>query len=386
MMQVDVLSHRIPNFVKKARRAGCTQVFIGMESLNRANLKGAGKMQNRVSDYVTLIRAWQEAEVATHVGYILGFAHDTSESVRRDLQTLMNEIRVEQASFFILTPLPGSRDHLEMVKRGEVLDSDFNKYDSMYEAMNFPNFPRPGSLKQLYDEAYDTFYDFDNMKRILLGASARNYWNIFRNFIWYKHAAILERRHPMMAGFIRCRSRQAMRKGVPVPGRWDFFKMCLREFIAYARGGVTLLWEMQELWLQTRPRNAIEQAVVDEMRRTYARVQRRLTVSELQYAYQRARTCFPALKVPSRLALYWQQWNPFCAGWPMFTRHDIDRSWRSIINALRQYRFWAASPFRLITTSWLDLQITTMFFLAFFSGSRRQTNTCNCQRLPVTRS
>jgi hypothetical protein len=371
MMQVDALCYRIPNFVEKARRAGCTQVFIGMESLNSANLKGAGKTQNKACDYVNLIQAWHEAEVATHVGYILGFAHDTEASVRCDLQTLMNEVRVEQASFFILTPLPGSRDHLEMVRRGDILDPDFNKYDSMHEGMRFPNFPEAGSLKRLYDEAYDTFYHFDNMKRILLRASPRNYWNIFKNFVWYKHAAILERRHPMMAGFLRRKSRQSMRSRVPVPGRWAFLKMRVGELATYARGLVRLLREMEELWLQTRPRSATERTVFQEMHRIYAAVERRLTASELQLAYQHARAQFPALQVPSKLLLHWQRWNLFYANRRVFTRKDIDRSWRHITNGVRRYRFWAASPLRLATTLWLDFQVTTMFFVAFFSGCRR---------------
>jgi radical SAM superfamily enzyme YgiQ (UPF0313 family) len=55
MMQVDVLAYRIPGFVAKAAEAGCTQVFIGMETLNQDNLAAAGKRQNRVADYRTII-------------------------------------------------------------------------------------------------------------------------------------------------------------------------------------------------------------------------------------------------------------------------------------------------------------------------------------------
>lgn len=50
MMQVDVLSWKIKDFVAKARRAGCINVFIGMESVNTDNLKAAGKKQNHVNE------------------------------------------------------------------------------------------------------------------------------------------------------------------------------------------------------------------------------------------------------------------------------------------------------------------------------------------------
>jgi radical SAM superfamily enzyme YgiQ (UPF0313 family) len=368
MMQVDVLSYKIPHFVEKARRAGCTQVFIGMESINPANLKGAAKTQNKADDYINLIQAWRDAQVATHVGYILGFPHDTADSVRADLQRLIHEIQVEQASFFILTPLPGSRDHLEMVQAGEYMDADYNKFDSIHETMRHPNFPREGSLKELYFEAWETFYSFENMKRILLQAAPRTYWNIFKNFIWYKNAALLERRHPMMAGFIRRRSRQAMRSGVPVPGFWSFWRMHTRELFQYAKGGIRLLWEAQELWLQTRPRSASEERLVEEMHRIYGAVERRLTVSELQLAYQRARTHLPELKVPSRFTLYWQKWNLLYANRRVFTRQDIDATWLRFADRLRHYRFPLFPPLRFFTTLWLDIQVWILFAFALLAA------------------
>ncbi len=373
MMQVDVLSYKIKNFVVKARSAGCTQVFIGMESINPESLKDAGKGQNKVGDYANLIRAWHEAEVVTHVGYILGFPHDTESTIRRDLEQLMHEIQVDQASFFILTPLPGSHDHLKMVLKGEYMDSDYNKYDSIHETMNYPNFPSPGSLKQVYTEAWHTFYSFDNMKRVLSRAAPRNYWDIMRNYIWYKNAAILERRHPMMAGFFRRKSRQAMRVGVPVPGRWAFLKARTEEVSTYLKGVVQLLWEAQELWLHTRPRTAAEQRLVQEMDRIYGLVQRRLTVSELQLAYQRAKTHLPTLEVPSKFTLYWQKWNLFYANRRVFTRTDVNHSWHRMVERVRRTKLPVISPLRFLATAWLDFQLSVMFAYAFLKSKNHQT-------------
>ena len=51
MMQVDVLAPQIAGFVDKAARAGCVQVFIGMETLRDDNLEAGGKQQNNAADY-----------------------------------------------------------------------------------------------------------------------------------------------------------------------------------------------------------------------------------------------------------------------------------------------------------------------------------------------
>ena len=372
MMQVDVLCYKIKNFVDKARRAGCTKVFIGMESINPESLKDAAKTQNKAEDYVNLITAWRKAEVSTHVGYILGFPHDSEESLRRDLDRLMHEIQVQQASFFILTPLPGSRDHLEMAQRGDYMDPDYNKYDSMHETMHYPNFSEPGGLQQFYHEAWQTFYGFENMKRILLNAASRNYWDILKSFIWYKNAAILERRHPMMTGFFRRKSRDAMRSGVDTPGRWVFLRMRVREIKLYLEGVIKLLWEMQELWLQTRPRSPAEERIAQEMHRIYASVQRRLTVAELQLAYHQARLHLPTLKVPSKLALCWQKWNLFYANRRVYTRADIDQNWSRIVQRIRRYKLLGISPLRFFVNLWLDFQVTAMFAYAFLTARQEE--------------
>jgi radical SAM superfamily enzyme YgiQ (UPF0313 family) len=364
MMQVDVVAYKIPNFVAKARRAGCTQVFIGMESINPDSLKDAEKPQNKSSDYPNMIRAWHDAQIATHVGYILGFPSDTPESIRRDLQQLIHEIQVEQASFFILTPLPGSRDHLEMQRRGEYMDPDHNRYDSVHETMVYPHFPEPGSLKAMYTEAWSTFYSFENMKRVLSRATPRNYWNILRNFIWYKNAMMLEGRHPMMAGFFRLKNRQAMRPGVPVPSRWSFFKMRCREITRYLQGAAKLILEMEELWLQTRRRSEPERRVIEEMARLRATARRRLSVTEIQLAHMRARLQFPSIRVPSKLTLYWSRWYLWIASRKVYTRADISEYWQSVLQNLRQRRIFHVSPLRVVSHLWLDFQVTLMFAFA----------------------
>jgi hypothetical protein len=259
-----------------------------------------------------------------------------------------------------------------MTQRGDYMDPDYNKYDSMHETMHYCNFSEPGSLQRFYHEAWQTFYGFENMKRILLNASPRNYWDILKSFIWYKNAAVLERRHPMMTGFFRRKSRDAMRSGVAVPGRWAFLKMRVRETRDYLEGVIKLLWEMQELWLQTRPRSPAEERIVQELHRIYGSVQRRLTVAEVQLAYHRARLQLPALKVPSKLMLYWEKWNLLYANRRVYTRADIDQNWSRIVQRIRRYKLLGISPLRFFVNLWLDLQVTLMFTYAFLTSRHEE--------------
>ncbi|MGE5302025.1 MAG: B12-binding domain-containing radical SAM protein, partial [Alphaproteobacteria bacterium] len=201
MMQVD-LARKPDDFVRLAAAAGCTQVFIGMESVNPQNLKAEGKGQNRVEEYQKIITEWHDAGIVVHTGYIIGLPFDTKEQVREDIRYLMDVIQPDQSSFFMLTPLPGSHDHREMKKRGEWMDPDFNKRDSFHATIELPRMTAQ-EWTEAYQEAWRSFYSKENMIKILSrwNHQPRNYWNLMSIFFWYKNAAVIEGEHPMIAGF-----------------------------------------------------------------------------------------------------------------------------------------------------------------------------------------
>ncbi len=360
IMQVDVLSWKIKNFIAKARQAGCIAVFIGMESLNATSLKAAKKNQNKVEDYVKLIDSYRESEISTHVGYIIGFPNETAETVREDLKCLMETVRPDHASFFMLTPLPGSQDHIEMFRRGEWMHSDFNLYDSHHAVTRHPNFTDQ-EWRGLYFEAWRTFYSFENMKAVLQRAPRVNYWNNFIRFMWYKNSVVTEARHPMMCGFFRLKGRKTRRPGFPVLSRWEYYTARAKEVRAHLTSMIRLLLEMEELWLQTRHPSQAEQRVVEELARIRAAAAR-LKLSDLQLAYVRAKAHFPSLRVPSKLNLLWAKWYPLLAPKRVYTRADLDSFWKAVEQRWRERRWFQIPPHRVAFNLFRDAQLSAMFF------------------------
>jgi radical SAM superfamily enzyme YgiQ (UPF0313 family) len=360
MMQVDVLSWKIPNFVEKAQRAGCRTVFIGMETINSDNLKAAGKRQNKVEEYRQLIDAYRNAEISTHVGYIIGFPSDTVDSVRSDIQYLMHEVQPDHASFFMLTPLPGSQDHLQMFRRGEYMGPDFNFYDSHHEVMHHPSL-KDGSWRELYLEAWRTFYGLENMKAVLARSTPRTYWINLTRFIWYKNSIMTEVRHPMLCGFFRLRGRTAMRPGYPVLSRWQYFRWRSREVRAHLGRMARVLLDLEEVWLQTRHPSEAERYVVEELNKIGAAARGQLKVADLQLAHLRAKVHFPSLRVPSKLHLLWAKWYPLLASSKVYTRADLDAYWQSARQRWREHRWFQISPFRVALNAFRDAQLFLMF-------------------------
>jgi radical SAM superfamily enzyme YgiQ (UPF0313 family) len=327
MIQADTQAHKVPGFIEMAARAGCTQVFIGMESINPENLKFVGKTQNKVTDYVGLIAAWRKAKVATHAAYIFGFPFDTPESIQEDVRKLQYELGVDQASFFILVPIPGSRDHMRMVQEENYKLADLNTYDSFHETMLHPHFA-PGELAAAYRKAWRDFYSFNYMREVLTRAEPKNYWNIFLNFLYYKNAALIEGEHPMISGFFRFKDRADRRDGVPVESRLKHFSRRFRELRSLAKSWCLLILEMEELWLQTRKRSEAEIRLLEEIKDLRKELNRNLHSAELQLAHIRAKINFPELRVPSRLSLAFRHLNFQITKRITYSRSDLKFFWK----------------------------------------------------------
>ena len=313
MIQADVASYRMKNFIPKARQAGCTKVFLGVESLDSETLQAAGKRQNVASSARDCVAAYEAAGIGTHAGYIIGFPTDTYESVMHSIDRLMHEVQPSTASFFMLTPLPGSMDHVNLRKRGEWMAEDFNLYDSFHETTHHPHLT-DGLWTKAYQEAWDRFYGYENLKAILLRTKTEaSYWNTFKNLIWYKGSFFVYREHPMISGFIRFKGRKQRRPGLAVEPVWTYWPRRLAEL-----GGEYYRWwllfkECKRLWLETRKESLLEKYALEQLTRLRDEVASRLPQLSSADASE------PQL---GRLAQAAQEWGQFVT--------DLDRLWRSL--------------------------------------------------------
>lgn len=369
MIQADTQSWKIPGFIQLASRAGCTQVFIGLESINPENLEAAGKSQNKAMEYREMIAAWHAAKITTHIAYIIGFPFDTPQSVEEDVSRLKQELGVEQASFFMLTPLPGSEDHARMVRAGQYMDPDLNKYDSFHETMRHPNFA-PGQWQAAYRKAWRSFYSFDYMRRVLANAGPESYWNVLRNFVWYKNSVQIEGGHPMIHGLFRLKDRTDRRPGFPVESRLQHFVRRWRDARTLLRKWIALVLEMEELWLQTRHRSKAELFLLSELQRARAQANRSLRAAELQLALYRAKMHVPELPVPSRLSLAFRDFNLDLARRVTYSRADIQRFWNNTWKRWRRRKLFRIRPHQVVLHFLRDAELMLLFAVAILRGER----------------
>lgn len=369
MMQIDTKAYKIENFVSKAARAGCTQVFIGIESLNQQNLEAVGKTQNDADKFKEMNDLFLKHHITTHAAYIIGFPRDTAGSIREDIRKLM-DIGFMQASFFILTPLPGSMDHKNLVEAGAVLDADYNNYDTFnHQVMKHPRLAA-GEVIDIYKEVWHTFYGKENMKRILARSSPERYYAHLGTLFWYKHALCVDETHPLISGFLRKKDRRSRRPLYPREPFFSFYAKRARGIAGRLKRFFALVVEFEEIWLATRPRTGLETRIVEELKKIKAGIRDRIRFRDLIAALKGAGPKAAVFKVRYILRKFLPFAHPVGQKL-LYTRSFLNRFWKKTQALIRQGKFFLVNPFKLIGCAIHEVQLALGFGLSFLRFQKR---------------
>ncbi len=375
MIQVDTQSYKIPRFIEKANLAGCKHVFIGMESLNPKNLQSVGKKHNHVEEFKELISTYRKYNIDTHIAYIIGFPFDTTKSVHEDIEFLKSELGPEQASFFIMTPLPGSEDHTQLKQNNTWVDSDLNKYDSFHVTMQHQHMTN-NELMSAYKNAWASFYSSNNMIEILKRVSRENYWEVFMKCLFYKNSIFIENGHPMLEGIIRLKDRLQRRPGYKIDTPLRHFIKQIKDNFHKMKLWTKLIFEMEEVWLQTRQRSILEQIVIEKIQKYWKAPKqwRELRLQELKSVYCSAILDImkstsnigqgKRLIIPSCFCLWLRKYNVFSQSLT-YSRKPFIHFWKTTKRQIISMQISYISIRELISTM---IQESLLFinFLCFF--------------------
>ena len=248
LLQVDTLCHRIPNFIEKSARAGCTAIFLGLENINPESLMGAKKRQNKIWEYRDMLLAWRAQKVMTYAGYILGFPTDTPATIARDIEIIKKELPVDILEFFYLTPLPGSEDHKNLYMRGVPMDPDMNKYDLEHACTAHPLMSK-ATWTQVYADAWKRYYTDEHVETIMRRAivSGINRTKVLDSLTIFSGAARIDGVHPLQFGFFRRKLRKQRRSGMPIRNPLAFYPWRALDFLKVTSQWLRLIWRYRRI-------------------------------------------------------------------------------------------------------------------------------------------
>jgi radical SAM superfamily enzyme YgiQ (UPF0313 family) len=209
-VQCDTQIAHQEKLVALLARAGCFQIFVGVESFNRRTLLAAKKKQNRPETYGEIVRMCREYRIGSHFSNILGFPQDTERDIREHFETLC-AIGPSWASFYVLCPIPGTEQYDDFLADGLIVEKNLDRFDTTCLTWRHPFLSR----QRLSELLYDCYRRFSSLRK-----ATSNWMNkvghcrarqlaiyagrIFGSTLFFRYCA-WRRTHPMSGGIARVR-------------------------------------------------------------------------------------------------------------------------------------------------------------------------------------
>lgn len=204
-VQCDVQLGRDEELVKLLARAGCAQVLVGVESFNRDTLKAIRKYQNKPERYADLVNLCHKHGLSTHLSNILGFPEQDEAAILQHLREL-RALQPFVASFYILTPVPGSDQYDEYLRTGLIDETNLDRFDGTCSVWRHPHLSAQ-RLEELLFRAYREFFTTEEILAKLLRHHWKANWlvnaSVGLGYSAFARFAASRRMHPMAGGFCR---------------------------------------------------------------------------------------------------------------------------------------------------------------------------------------
>ncbi len=181
--QASIQAANDDEFLKLAARSGCKQLFIGLESVSQASVDEVSKGFNRVDQYAQAIERIQSHGISVQAGIIFGFDHDT-EAVFDETLNFLEQTGVQNATFNILTPFPGTRLYERLEAEGRILTRDWTKYNGRADVVFRPSHMSPKALLDGYRYANGRFYSLRSIYTRLSRSPVQLHWTLPLNLAY----------------------------------------------------------------------------------------------------------------------------------------------------------------------------------------------------------
>ncbi|MBN1412412.1 MAG: B12-binding domain-containing radical SAM protein [Spirochaetales bacterium] len=137
------------------KKAGCSALYIGFESIDPDSLKEMKKRQT-VDDIKFAIKEIRKRNIHIHGMFVLGFDSDTPKNAKTTVEFAIKQ-KIDSVQFMILTPLPGTEFYHSMLNQNRIIDMDWDKYDAHHVKFKPRNFT-PWELQKAQIYAHTRFY------------------------------------------------------------------------------------------------------------------------------------------------------------------------------------------------------------------------------------
>ena len=181
--QASIHAGQDEEFLDLAAKSGCKQLFLGLESISQASLDESNKRFNHVEDYARIIARIHSYGISVQAGIVFGFDCDTPAIFGETLDFL-EKTGVQNATFNILTPFPGTALYKKMETQGRILTTDWDRYNSRADVVFQPKNMSCAELLEGYRMANRRFYSPACIARRLAKSPVGLWWTLPLNLAY----------------------------------------------------------------------------------------------------------------------------------------------------------------------------------------------------------
>jgi radical SAM superfamily enzyme YgiQ (UPF0313 family) len=181
--QASIQAGEDDEFLELAARSGCKQLFIGLESISQASMNEVRKKFNRVEEYVRVIERIHAHGIAVQAGIVFGFDNDT-ESIFSETLDFLESTGVQNATFNILTPYPGTHLFQRLETEGRILTRDWTLYNGRATVVFQPRQMSPETLLEGHRYANRRFYSLNSIYKRLSSSPVGLWWTLPLNLAY----------------------------------------------------------------------------------------------------------------------------------------------------------------------------------------------------------
>ncbi len=161
--QFNLAAANDEELVKAAADCGCIFLYIGIETVDPANLQSSGKSVNLNISAEAAIRNLKRYQIDPFVSMIVGFEHDDANTEKKIID-FCNRTRVSLLLLYILTPIPGSPLYEKITAMGINLKKEWHLYNGTHALLDSSKM-HAAEIEALYAGIYQKVYSLSGILR-----------------------------------------------------------------------------------------------------------------------------------------------------------------------------------------------------------------------------
>ena len=189
--QASIQAGSDDEFLALAAQSGCKQLFLGLESISQLSMAEVNKGCNQVEEYSRVIARIHSHGIAVQAGVVFGFDHDGLE-IFSDTLDFLEATGIQNATFNILTPFPGTPLFRKLETEGRILTRNWREYNGRDEVVYQPKQMSVPELLAGFRYANERFYSLSSIAKRLSRSPVQILWtlplNLAYSYQWWRAA------------------------------------------------------------------------------------------------------------------------------------------------------------------------------------------------------